>query len=77
MIDQTQLSFLPDSLQKELYYKLENGFQAENPYPVKIVRKIKDKFREWEKFKIGTVQGIMKQALGEKKKGSQILQLNR
>jgi len=41
-----------------------------------VVEKIKDKFREWEKYKLETVSSILKQSYAERKR-SQILNINR
>lgn len=67
-MDRTQLSFFPEKIQKEIYHRIESAFQPDKPYEMTVVQKIKDKFREWEKYKLETVTSILKQSYAEKKK---------
>ena len=75
-MDRSQLSFFPEKVQKEIYHRIEKAFQPDQPYEKVVVDKIKDKFREWEKFKVQTVSSILKQSYADKRKNS-ILNLNR
>lgn len=68
IMDRTQLSYFQDHIQKEIYQRIEKAFQPDAPYEGKIVEKIKDKFREWEKYKLETVNSLLKQSYAEKKK---------
>eukprot|EP00347_Sterkiella_histriomuscorum_P024525 403330805 len=76
IMDRTQLSYFQEKIQKEIYHRIEKAFQPDQPYEGTVVEKIKDKFREWEKYKLETVNSILKQSYAEKKK-AQILNLNR
>ncbi|CDW85001.1 camp-dependent protein kinase regulatory subunit [Stylonychia lemnae] len=60
IMDRTQLSFFQEKVQKEIYHRIEKAFQPDQPYESAVVEKIKDKFREWEKYKLETVNSILK-----------------
>ena len=60
MMERSQMSFFPEEVQKEIYNRIEKSFQPECPYPAKIIEKVKDKFNEWERYKLETVGAILK-----------------
>jgi hypothetical protein len=37
-----------------------------------VIEKVKDKFNEWERYKLETVGGLLKQAFSEKKRGKEL-----
>lgn len=76
MMERSQMSFFPEHVQKEIYARIERAFQPEQPFPVRTIERVKDKFSEWERFKLETVGGILRQAYSDKRKQS-ILSLDR
>lgn len=76
MMERGQMSFFPEHVQKEIYARIEHAFQPEQPFNARIIERVKDKFNEWERYKLETVGGILRQAYTEKRKQS-ILSLNR
>jgi ADP-dependent phosphofructokinase/glucokinase len=52
---------LNEKLQKEILSRIENVNFPDRPDDNEIVDKVKDKFREWDKFKIDTVYSYMKE----------------
>jgi len=76
MMDRGQMSFFPEHVQKEIYTRIERAFQPECPYVPKVIERVKDKFAEWERYKLQTVGGILKQAYTDRRKG-QILSIKR
>ena len=76
IMDRTQLSYFSDHVQKEIYQRLEKAFQPDAPYEGAVVDKIKDKFKEWERYKLKAVNSLLNQSYAEKKK-TQILSINR
>ena len=67
-MDRSQMSFFPEHVQKEIYARLEKAFQPECPYAARVIERVKDKFNEWEKYKLETVGAILKQAYAERKR---------
>ena len=67
-MDRDQMSYFPEHIQKEIYARIELAFMHECPYPAKVIERIKDKFQEWERYKLETVGGILRQAFFERKK---------
>ena len=45
LIERSHLTFFPDYVQKDIYRLLETAFEADRPYLIKDVEKIKSKFR--------------------------------
>ena len=45
------MNLFPEEIQKLLNERLSDMFSAERPYSPDIVDYIKDKFKEWDKFK--------------------------
>jgi hypothetical protein len=56
IVDQALMDFFPEHIQKQLCSKLIDCFEADRPYMLKNVQKIKDKFREWDVYKVKMVQ---------------------
>lgn len=54
------MEYFPDTTQKQIWKKLINVFEPDRPYMLKNVQKIKDKFREWDVYKINTIQDHLK-----------------
>jgi hypothetical protein len=54
------MSFFPERVQKDIYARLERAFQAESPYAARVIEQIKDKFHEWDRYKLETVGKIMR-----------------
>ena len=52
LIEKSNLHLLPENVQKLLNEKLSHEFSVEKPFSTEIVDCIKDRFRDWEKFKI-------------------------
>jgi len=52
MIDKQSMQFFPEDVQKLLNDRLEKEFTAERPYEDVLVEAIKDKFKEWDRFKV-------------------------
>ena len=52
LIEKQNMHLFPENVQKLLNDKLSSEFSVENPFSSEIVECIKDKFRDWEKFKI-------------------------
>jgi len=75
-MDRGQMSLFPEHVQKVIYTRIEKAFMHECPYPAKIIERIKDKFQEWERYKLETVGGIVRQAYFERKK-DKLLVMNR
>jgi len=46
------MDLFPESTKKQITAKLLHVFEADRPYSLKTVQKIKDKFREWDVYKI-------------------------
>jgi hypothetical protein len=71
-MDRSQMSLFPETLQKEIYERIERAFQAESPYgpaSATVIEQVKDKFAHWERYKLETVGGMLRQAFSEKRKG--------
>ncbi len=51
-MDRAQMSFFPENVQKEIYDRIERAFMCDMPYPAAMIEKIKDKFSEWEQYKL-------------------------
>jgi len=62
------MSFFAEDVQKEIYSRLEKAFHPDNPYSTQVIEKIKDKFQEWESFKLETVGTLLKQQYDERHK---------
>lgn len=75
-MDRSQMSFFPENVQKDIYARIEQAFHPECPYGPKIIEMVKNKFHEWERFKLQTVSGLLKDAFTERKRGKE-LQLDR
>lgn len=60
LIDQELLDFFPDTTQKHIWSKLLHVFEPDRPYMLRNVQRLKDKFREWDVYKVKTVQDQMK-----------------
>ena len=60
MIDQQLLEFFPEHTQRHIWEKLMHVFEADRPYMLKNVQKIKDKFREWDVYKVSTYHQALK-----------------
>lgn len=54
------MSFFPEEVQKEIYARIERAFQPEQPYQARVIERVKDKFNEWERYKLETVGGILR-----------------
>jgi hypothetical protein len=54
------MSFFPEHVQKDIYSRLEKAFHPDNPYSTHVIEKIKDKFHEWEQYKLETVGDIVR-----------------
>jgi hypothetical protein len=67
-MDRGQMSFFPENVQKDIYERLEKAFHRDTPYPMHIIEKIKDKFHEWDQYKLETVGDIVRHQHFEKKK---------
>lgn len=52
LIDKSNMHLYPEDVQKLLNERLSKIFSVERPYDTQIVDSIKNKFREWDKFKI-------------------------
>lgn len=72
MMERSQMSFFPEHVQKSIYARLERSFQAESPYEARIIERIKDKFHEWERFKLETVGGILRQTYADRRTHNQL-----
>ncbi|CDW86496.1 cyclic nucleotide-binding domain containing protein [Stylonychia lemnae] len=79
LIDQQLLEFFPEHTQKHIWNKLMNVFEPDRPYMLKNVQKIKDKFREWDVYKIKCYQESMKQNYSQRRahKQKQVVELDR
>lgn len=75
-MDKSHITFFPENIQKQILARIEKAFMHESPYPVNVIERIKDKFQEWERYKIDTVGGIVRQAYFERKK-DKLLVMNR
>lgn len=51
-IDKGNMALYPEDIQKMLSKRLDTAFNFDRPYPDNITEAIKDKFREWDRFKI-------------------------
>lgn len=60
-MDRAQMSYFPENIQKEIYSRIEESFQPECPYEAHIIEKVKDKFKEWERYKLEKVGCILRQ----------------
>ena len=67
-MDRSHMSFFPEDVQKEIYSRIEGAFMHECPYPAKTIEKNKEKLQEWERYKLETVGGIVRQSYYERKK---------
>ena len=67
-MNRSQMSYFPEDVQKEIYSRIERAFMHECPYPARVIERIKDKFQEWERYKLETVGGIVRQSYFERKK---------
>eukprot|EP00347_Sterkiella_histriomuscorum_P011112 403373711 len=79
LIDQQLLDFFPEHTQKMFWNKLMHVFEPDRPYMLKNVQKIKDKFREWDVYKIKSYQDRMKSNWDQRKglQQKQVVQLDR
>jgi len=77
VIDKDLMEFFPERIQKQIQDKLALTFEPDRPYMFENVQKIKDKFREWDIFKVRTVQASLKNQhqvrLAEKGKTASVL----
>jgi hypothetical protein len=64
------MSFFPENVQKDIYSRLEKAFHPDNPYSTHIIEKIKDKFHEWEQYKLETVGDIVRRQYYERRKNA-------
>lgn len=73
------MEFFPDHIQKHIHEKLMHCFEPDRPYMLKNVEKIKDKFREWDVYKIQTLQDHLKNncAIRRGDKQRQVVNLDR
>lgn len=46
------MHLFPEDVQKVLNARLSQVFSAERPYKSEVIDVIKDKFKEWDQFKI-------------------------
>ena len=46
------MHLFPEDVQKVLNERLSEAFSAERPYNSEVIDVIKDKFKEWDQFKI-------------------------
>lgn len=68
MMERSQMSFFPENVQKDIYARIEKAFQPECPFGPRIIERVKDKFNEWERFKLETVGTILRQAYTDRRK---------
>lgn len=54
------MHLFPEEVQKLLIERLSSSFSAERPYSDKVVNTIKDKFKEWDKYKIQIMHHYLK-----------------
>jgi hypothetical protein len=66
VIEKQHLQFFPEYVQKEILKKLAKAFEPDRPYSYINVEKIKNKFREWDMFKVQTANQHLKYAYNEK-----------
>jgi hypothetical protein len=52
LIDKANMHLFPENVQKLLNDKLSLEFSVENPFSDEIVESIKNRFKDWETFKI-------------------------
>ena len=52
LIDKANMHLFPENVQKLLNDKLSQEFSVENPFPNEVVESIKNRFKDWDKFKI-------------------------
>lgn len=52
LIDKNNMHLFPEDVQKVLNERLSQIFSAERPYEKDVVEGIRDKFREWDRYKI-------------------------
>ena len=52
LIDKSNMHLYPEDVQKLLNERLFAAFSSERPFDKVIVDNIKDKFREWDKYRI-------------------------
>ena len=65
------MEFFPENTQKQIWNKLMHTFEPDRPYMLKNVQKIKDKFREWDVYKIKSVQEHLKMSYNLRKESKQ------
>jgi len=52
LIDKQNMHLFPEDVQKVLNEGLSEAFSAERPYKSEVIDILKDKFKEWDQFKI-------------------------
>ena len=52
MIEKAHMHLFPEDVQDVLNSRLSKAFAPDKPYREEILNEIKDKFREWDKYKI-------------------------
>jgi len=62
LVTRQHFSYLAEGVQRELTQRLANLFAYEQPYERSEVERIKDKFREWDKFKMDTQLSFLKES---------------
>ena len=55
------MDVFPEHAQKEVWRKLMGVFEADRPYSLRNVQKLKDKFREWDVYKVKMVEEKMRE----------------
>ena len=61
LIDKSNMHLYPEDVQKLLNERLSTIFSVERPYDTHVVDSIKNKFREWDKFKIAGFVGQLRE----------------
>lgn len=79
MIDHQLLEFFPEHTQKHIWSKLMHVFEPDRPYMLRNVQRIKDKFREWDVYKVKSVQDHLRlnHNLRLENKQKQLVELDR
>lgn len=52
IIDKENMHLFPEEVQRVLQQRLATAFSPERPYTDKIVEAMKDKFKQWERYKV-------------------------
>ena len=60
LLDKGSMHLYPEDVQKLLNERLSVAFSVERPYDQFVIDTLKDKFREWDKFKITTFLNSLK-----------------